>query len=375
MAYHRDRFEWIFHHPAPETQEKLVAGARPELRADDDALISRALRAFRATDPKPFHEPASWPTRAVTSENWLRFAATRQDALLQTLTGGSLDDAARVLRNPHENYLYYGFENLFADREGIYRDPVKRERHARHCKDMLVRLAEAIGAISLENPEGGQWGRNMTLTTADLVSAIEERVGVALPLPDVHYGYCGLRVDGGFISASGLTAYYCAFRAMQLTRLMQRPRMVEIGGGLGYLARFAFLMGCRDFTILDLPLTNLCQAYYLLRTVGPDRVVLAGEAARSGDSVIRVLPPNTFDELESVDLVVNVDGITEYGEDIALTYLQKICRLTPVMMSVNHEVNAYRFRDLVMRACAVRSFQRFPYWLRNGYVEEIVEFA
>jgi hypothetical protein len=311
----------------------------------------------------------------VASENWLRFAATKQDALLQTLTGGSEDDAARVLRNPHENYLYYGFEHLFADYEEIYHDPVKRELHARRCKDMLVRLAEAIGVINVENPEGGQWGRNMTLPTEDLVSAIEQRVGVTLPLPDVHYGYYGLRVNGGFISVRGLSAYYCAFRAMQLTRLAPRPRIVEIGGGLGYLARFAYLMGCRDFTILDVPLTGLCQAYYLLRTVGPDKVVLAGEAAKSGDSAIRLLPPSALAGLESADLVVNVDGITEYGEDVALSYLQSIFRVAPLMLSVNHEVFAYRLRDLVLRTCAVRSYQRFPYWLRNGHVEEIVEFA
>src|SRR5260370_19039700 len=175
MPADRDRLKWIYHHPDPETQEELDVGARPELRADDAALISRAASAFRATEPKPLHDPASWQTRTVASENWLCFAATKQDALLQTLVSGSVDDAARILRNPHENYLYYGFEHLFEDYGETYDDPVKRQLRTRLCKDMLVRLAEAIGVIKVENPEGGSWRRNITLPTQDLVSAISDR--------------------------------------------------------------------------------------------------------------------------------------------------------------------------------------------------------
>jgi hypothetical protein len=72
--------------------------------------------------------------------------------------------------------------------------------------------------------------------------------------------------------------------------------------------------------------------------------------------------------------VVNIDGFTEYGAETAATYFDVIRHISPRLLSVNHEANSYRFRDLVERANGLANVQRYPYWMRNGYVEELIDF-
>jgi len=49
----------------------------------------------------------------------------------------------------------------------------------------------------------------------------------------------------------------------------------------------------------------------------------------------------------------------------------KVAESSPVMMSINHELNAEMFRDLCLQTRGVLPASRFPYWLRKGYVEEV----
>lgn len=143
---------------------------------------------------------------------------------------GPLESAAEILHNPHRNFLYYGFEDLHAGSFESYQNGDQRAAYAMRCRDLLVRLAEALGILRVENPEGGSWGVNITLPLEDLVLGIEERAGATLPLPDLHPGYYGLRVRDGFITDRLLNAYYCAFRVKQLLASSASSRIIEIGG-------------------------------------------------------------------------------------------------------------------------------------------------
>jgi hypothetical protein len=359
-----DRYTWMQHHPLGTPVDELADG-RGRPRDDDAELADRAIRAFRSTRPDEFYGPGSV---------WMDIFTARQREIVRVLASGPLAEARAILQNPHQNFLYYGFEDLYLDSYLRYRDPGQRIGFAMRCRDLLVRLAEALGALRVENPEGGPWGESMTRPLAELVGLVEARGGAPLPVPDLHPWYSGLGVAGGLITERAINAYYCAFRAVQLLGGRRPGRILEIGGGLGYVAYYATLMGVRDVTIVDVPLTSLCQAYFLLRALGADRVTLADEAPGPGRAV-HLRPPPALAETGPVDLVINIDGLTEYGEPTAAAYLEAIARIAPRMLSVNHEANAYRLHDLVRGRPGVKSVQRFPYWLRNGYVEEIVEFA
>jgi hypothetical protein len=69
-------------------------------------------------------------------------------------------------------------------------------------------------------------------------------------------------------------------------------------------------MGIRDYTIIDFPLTNVAQAYFLGRTLGEDAVSLHGEAPTT--TGVRIVPAHALPNFqEQFDLILNVDSMTE----------------------------------------------------------------
>jgi hypothetical protein len=147
--------------------------------------------------------------------------------------------------------------------------------------------------------------------------------------------------------------------------------VLEIGAGLGYVAYYASQLGIHDYTIVDLPMTNAAQAYFLGRSLGEDRLVLEGEEPDRARAAVKIGPPRGIhEEATAFDLALNVDSLTEVGASAADDYSDRILKLAPAFLSVNHEANAYTVRDLFAARGAV--IERFPYWLRAGYVEEII---
>jgi len=97
--------------------------------------------------------------------------------------------------------------------------------------------------------------------------------------------------------------------------------VLEIGPGLGYTVVYADRLGIKDYTVVDLPMTNVAQAYFIGRSVGEERIVLEGEPGQDRDDVIKIRTPTVLREQQ-------------------------------------------RQFDLII--------ERFPFWLRNGYAEEII---
>ena len=150
-----------------------------------------------------------------------------------------------------------------------------------------------------------------------------------------------------------IQALYQAWRLYQLSRGQDDFRVLEIGAGLDRTAYFARALGLSDYTIVDIPLTNAAQGYFLGRTLGPDNVVLFDEISRK--QATRILPPATL------------EGMSETFESY-----WRFCRSNAdSLLSINHEINPHRVRELYLSDPAVR-VSRFPYWMRRGYVEEHV---
>jgi hypothetical protein len=359
------RLEWMRHHPDSPQSEGWDCGVGCPPGADELGIIARALRVFRGSDIERYYHPAS---------PWKIFYDTKQRATVQSLLHGTVEDAAQILHNLDNNYLCYGFEDLHADSLKPYAIPRRRNEHVMRCKDLLARLGEALGVLRVENPEGGEWDLNTQRPLDELVNLIETFTKTPLPIPDLNRGLHGLRSGSGLLTERSLNSYYCAWRALQLVRGQNGGRILDLGGGMGYLAWFAILAGCKEFTIVDLPLSNLLQSYFLMRALGADRVALTGEADPTHAGFVRIANPEYLATRSPVDLVVNVDGFTEYGAETAATYFDAIRQISPRLLSVNHEANSYRFWDLVERTNGFANVQRHPYWMRNGYVEELIDF-
>jgi hypothetical protein len=352
---------WIRHHPYGH-QPAGDAGSDGVATADEDrVLVQRIIDAYaRSLDVDYYEEDSWWHVN--------RQHLTEVD---NALVARDVDAVTRILRTPMENSLLYGYE-LFGSEATHYDGQRWRQEHADRCKDLLMRLAEALGTLSLENPEGGPWGENIELSAEEGIARVEKAMSISLPIRPVQHAFHGITARGGVITERMIHAAYCAYRVAQLLADTPNPRVLEIGAGLGYTAYYAAQLGVGSYEIVDLPLTNVAQAYFLGRSLGPDRIVLEGEGrpADMSDGVTIRTPRAILEPRAPVDLVMNVDSLTEVGVAQASRYADWILEIAPLFLSINHEANAYRVLDLFTARGA--RIERFPYWLRVGYVEEII---
>ncbi|TDN67198.1 putative sugar O-methyltransferase [Paraburkholderia sp. BL10I2N1] len=230
--------------------------------------------------------------------------------------------------------------------------------------DALLRLAEAIGARHLNYPE--ILGPGPIAPPVDEISSDIDRVaGFRVTFPNPFPGEIGLFTSRGVASFRSVQSLYQAYRIQELVG--SDARVIEIGGGLGRTAFYARQFGIRDYTIIDLPITNVAQAYFLGRTLGQDMVSLFGENQHG----IRILPLTEFlDATDRYDLVVNVDSLTEMSRDTALAYCKAIRSRANKFLSINHEFNPFTVRE-ICATLETHSSTRTPYWLRCGYVDEV----
>jgi hypothetical protein len=235
----------------------------------------------------------------------------------------------------------------------------------------LLLLSEAIGARRLWNPEYLAANPSHVERFPDvetLLKCIDEHIGLRVIFPNPFAGETGLSTSRGIASLRAVQSLYQAWLVASLVRGTD-SRVLEIGAGTGRTAFYARQLGITDYTIIDLPMTNVAQANFLFRALGEDTVALFGEKANR--SHIRILPSTSFfNSNDKYDLVVNVDSLTEMTLDTARSYCFEIKTRAKKFLSINHEYNAFTVRNL----CSKTEFpngSRHPYWMRRGYVEEL----
>ena len=285
----------------------------------------------------------------------------------ELLSHGTPEELAEALDCPHTTNLLLGFDNPVAapwgfidENRNLLSNEVGPDMVARIYR-AVVRLAEATGAAQVANPE------TMTgtaLPIGEYLSAIEERIGIELDFPNFYPNEKGVRSRRGIISYRPLQAIYQAFRLKSLGA----AKVMEIGAGLGRTAYYAHRMGIRDYTIVDIPLSNVAQSHFLSRALGADEVSLPGEER----AAIRILGPSFVAATEErFDVVLNVDSLSEMDPEIATAYVAFARKAAATLVSINREwADRPRIADLVKDATVLR----MPYWMRDGYVEEIAHF-
>lgn len=303
---------------------------------------------------------------------WTYEFAAAKSAVHEILIGN--DDAAlsTLLSCPGQSTLFMGFESLYAGNPHT-KIPGWGDWLAQFAFDNLTRLAEAVGAIPLENPEqvlGG--GAKASLDTETVLSKLDETLGFHVDFPNPFPGEQGTTSSRGIISDRAIQALYQAARIAQLTHGIRSPHILEIGAGLGRTAYYCHRMGLQNYTIVDLPMTGVAQANFLGRALGPEAVRLHGEPRNLRARAIHIIPPHDFfRSWRRYSIVLNADSLTEMSRETAQRYFVAVSRRAPLLLSINHEANLFRVRDL----CRGRSApDRQPYWMRRGYVEEIIRF-
>lgn len=344
---------------------KAVVGYTEGYLVDDTSLVARLIQAYQNSD----HE-ANKPGNSM----WYCFFNERHASIHHIFKNGQFDEATHILRNPASTDLFYGIDTLcncflpqFQNQEGC-------SAFSMCCLDGLIRFAEAIGAVRLYNPESHHIAP--AVFEADTVlSLIEQKLGISLVFPNPYPQECGVLTSKGVVSSRVPQALYQAWKIKQLVKDIKNPRVLEIGAGVGRTAYFANLLGIKDYTIIDLPMTALSSGYFLGRSLGENGIILHGEKQEKSKNKVKILVPSDFfNGHKKYDLIINVDSMTEMDPQIAKKYWKKITSSTKTFLSINHDMNSFTVNDLIEESHDVLRVHRSPYWLRNGYIEELIRF-
>lgn len=338
-----------------------------ETQSDDFGIVKRVVDSYRRT--------------ASTYQNlgesmWQLFFDTRLKPLHDVFLTGTIHEAANILRNPHNSDLFYGFDNLAISLKSSIASSSSRRDHAIDCMDGLMRLAEALGAITLDNPAGYDHIAPFLWHADAVIDKINQALGIQIVFPNPYPYEHGLLTSHGVMSYRAPQSLYQAYRVKQLLKGVKNPRVLEIGAGLGRTAYYARLFGIKDYTIVDLPFTAVSSGYFLGRTLGEEQVLLSGETAPDMQERVKILTPEEFlASSKTYDLILNADGFTEMDPKTAQAYWGCIEKATPMFLSINHEINPYTVKMLIDKSDRVTEASRYPYWMRRGYVEEVVRFV
>jgi SAM-dependent methyltransferase len=340
----------LLHRPVTQTRDDSAVKSASMEAPNDALLVRRIISAYRLS------------ANACSGAGlWHVSLAPRKRDVHDALLAGDEALVAEQLRNPAGNELFFGFEALYKSGKP---SPEWLSLHARLVYNELLCLAEATAAIKLWNPETDS---EPPLRSVDEVLALlDNALGFPVIFPNPYPEEYGLASSRGIASLRSIDAIYQAWRIWTLVEKNRDARVLEIGGGLGRVAYYARRFGVRSYTIIDIPLGSVAQAYYLGRTCGDAVIELEGEASAAP---IKLKAPAFFLEgQESYDLVLNSDSFPEIDDETTGRYAEAIKQRGGRFLSMNHE--HYR---LVRDIMGVAPVYRSPYWIRRGYVEELFE--
>lgn len=333
---------------------------------EDTALVSRIIDAYRyAVANFEGHGTSKW---AGIND--------RSAALHSTLLSGSVAEVTAQLRYPATHELLCGFDEatLSVCAKHKAEDRATREAVGAGVHKMLIRLAEAVGAIPTWEIDTRRLD-NRDLRIDTLFARLDATLGFTVDFPNPYPEEFGLRSSRGIISERALYAIYQAWRIA--TWAGTAARVLEIAAGTGRTAYYARKLGFCDYTIIDLPLANVAQANFLGRVLDPSAIVLSNEdRAGAQTDKIRIFGPAWFDaSTEHFDVALNADSITEMDRRRAVSYFEQLASRADVFISINCETNSFVVRELPTFAGIATRPTRYPYWLDEGYVEETFLFA
>lgn len=367
----------------PSLSNSLIGSVAISRFIHREASLSSAVSASVFTDDdhvidaKLIERIITFYQRATKSDlgdsMWEVIFGSHHQVVHDALMDGDEKRTAEIYRYPGSCELFFGFDFLRRTCQQEFEQADVRKVYAKLCLDGLVRFAESVGAIPLDNPETWATGAGASYDAEVILAKLSEACwpfSVPNPFSDEH----GLRTSRGILSYRVPQAMYQAWRIKQLVKGMENPRILEIGAGLGRTAYYAHELGITDYTIVDIPLTATAQAYFLGRTLGEDQICLDGESSAELSIKIKILTPQTFlDGEERYDLIVNVDGLTEMDISTAKSYWQKIKSSTNLFLSINHEANPFRVHALIAGDLYKFDVSRGLYWMRRGYTEDVIK--
>jgi hypothetical protein len=312
---------------------------------------------------------------------WTSIVSDRHHRLLRLLEG---DDARAlaahlvgVQRTPAAEGLEQGEQ---AYRDFIAATPAGRRAAVAPYHDMLASLAQYLGLARAECAEQNFVGESLVVATRELAAKIEAALGFEIAPPDVFDGLFGLAIGERVLDGRDIQSLYSALRIIEASAISS-PRILEIGGGFGKVARYALMRGARHYTIVDLPTVSAMQYFFLSRALPEARVAFRHPAEPPGESGVDLVFAPLLDDSSRIaaDIAFNCDSFPEMGDAVCRSYFARIGAWAPLLLSINQEANR-KVGDSGERQTVVGDLlpdygfsrlYRFRSWIRRGYVEEL----
>lgn len=342
----------LFSSPPPN-----YAISHEEKEIEDDALIKKIIRAYQRS---LVHFSNN------VGDMWSGSLWSCKEEIHQALSDGNGPKVQNFLRNPTTNYLLWGFEDMALP----HKNPSKEylETYTREVYDSLLQFVVILGLVRVPNPESTMHN-NFQYEANNLLDYISDALGLKLQFPNPYPGEVGIPTKCGIVSYRAVQALYQAYLISKLLgKNRTSMRVMEIGAGLGRTAYFCRKLGIREYTIIDIPMSNVAQAYFLGRTVGENDICLEAEEMRD----IKVYPTYLLDKTRQYDLILNVDSFTEMDEYSQQAYWEYIQTHTNIFLSINHEANKHTVKEYY--SDSMYKIERKLCPMRRGYVEETIRF-
>jgi hypothetical protein len=247
----------------------------------------------------------------------------------------------------------------------------------------VAKLAQGLGILGLQNPEGGANPCPLVnvekQNDSQLLARIEKVIGFKINLPPFVGGNELSKTDYGVISDRHCAYLWVLKKILDLlpnkTSSNTQVKVIEIGAGMGFLGYFLDKAGCFDYTIIDLAYTNALQTYFLHKNLPNRELILSGDVQNPFDnkyrSAIKILHASDFVNVPTgrFDIMINVDSLTEIPLPEAHVYANSDC--AKYLLSINHEMNNHRVVEICKPTRLLK--YRYPFWIRDGYVEELYQ--
>ena len=252
---------------------------------------------------------------------------------------------------------------------------LRRHYFTLRSRDALLSLAEALAirpVMSNVQTSMKDYLNTINGDMSGLLAAVERRLGHSLAPPRLG-GAPVAFVGSVLLNPDSLRHAYVPERIAQLEINPHAP-ILEIGGGFGIVAKYAYMRGHRNYTIIDLPFACAVQAAFLADALGETVVRLFGEAE---GPPLTLWPSTMRTSLASrYNLVLNMDSLPEIEE--APSYIDFIVERADLFLSINQESENNRSgftQHFLARLCDERPKMsrrsRHPYWMEQGYSEEL----
>lgn len=351
-----------------------------EVTSEDEALTARVIAAYKTARA---HERAMSPDEKPAGDLWAEIAQGSHAEFEMLLDNEDVRAAAGVLVNVMHHRVSNGL-NADAGRltYEVAASPADATGLATTIADRFVALAEALGVLCVEFPEWGRWGENIYLDLGEVYANVERAIGFSLAIPECC-GMYGVRAGRHVVHPMMPYHAYACWRMFDVLDGAASPSICEIGGGYGGCAYYADQHAIDRYVIIDLPLINAIQGFFLLKTCGAQRVRLYGES--DGGAPLQVLPYWMMANMPAkcFDLVFNQESLPEIDPPCAQGYVTDIARTSRRwFLSINQEsqggAGAEGFQHgvvfkMVEAHGGFRRRRRYPLWVRRGEVEELYE--